>query len=216
MSRDLLLTVSIGQDDLSNHTIPRMQRYAAKYRVEFEVMTSSNRFERPAFAYWERLVELVDSEYDRILILDSDILIRNDAPNLFEIDFEDVAMKQSKYVAPNFLARVNDEIDCDFTVPDMYNTGVILITRDYLASISDNIRELSCTVEKTRYADQVYFCVVVKNTGVQPTPLSWRWNQHDQVPDFRARHAYFLHFRGRQKVLRVQSFLQNNQSAEWN
>ncbi|MDV6030423.1 MAG: hypothetical protein F9B45_10015 [Phycisphaera sp. RhM] len=215
MTRDLLLTVSIGEDDVAQHTIPRMRRYAEMHQTAFRVMTQSRTYRRPVFAYWEALIELCESDYDRIAILDSDILVRRGAPSLFEVPFSKIAMKPSGWVAPRFLQRIHDQIADDFTVQDMYNSGVILITRDYVRTITDSIQSLGTRVEESRFADQVYFCMMVKRTGVTPTPLSWRWNQHDQVPLFRAELAHFLHFRGPDKLPRVEQFLQENRNDQW-
>ncbi|WP_182870712.1 hypothetical protein [Stieleria mannarensis] len=215
MSRDLLLTVSIGEDEAATHTIERMRRYADAHGADFRVMDQCNTYRRPVFAYWEAILELCDSDYDRIAILDSDILVRRGAPSLFEVPFADIAMKPSGWVSPRFLRRIHEKIADDFVVADMYNSGVILASRDYLRRIADSIRSLGRDVEQTRFADQVYFCVMVKRTGVTPTPLSWRWNQHDQVPNFRAELAHFLHFRGPEKLPRVERFLQRNQNGQW-
>ncbi len=216
MSQDLLLTVSIGQDELAQHTIPRMQHYTQTHGLDFRVVSSSSMFRRPTFAYWEELLNLVDSDYRRIAVIDSDILIRRSSPNLFDVPFQDIAMKQSGLVAANFLQRIRNDIAEDFQVADMYNTGVVMLTQSYIRTIAGLLRDFCPRVEDTPYADQVYFCVIVKRSGVCPTKLSWRWNQHDQVPNFRAALAHFLHFRGPHKTSRVERFLQLNQDDEWN
>jgi lipopolysaccharide biosynthesis glycosyltransferase len=216
MTQDLLLTVSIGQDELARHTIPRMERYAQQHGVDFRVVSSSSMFQRATFAYWEELLNLVDSAYHRIIVLDSDILIRRGAPNLFDVPFNGIAMKPSGRVGADFLKRIRSEIAEDFQVADMYNTGVVMISQPFLKSIAQHLREYCPRVENTRYADQVYFCVIVKRSGVCPTHLPWRWNQHDQVPNFRASLAHFLHFFGPNKVERVERFLQLNiDDQEW-
>ena len=215
MRRNILLTVSIGDEPVARKTIPRMRRYAQAHDADIVIMRESRMFQRPTFAYWEGLLSLTTSHYDSILKLDSDILIRNDAPNIFTLPFSSVAMKPSGYIHPHHHRRIRDQIAKDFLVNHMFNAGVILMSRDYLAQIAPQLRELSRRVEVMDFADQVFFCLIAKRLGVTPTKLSWRWNQHDQVPDFRARLAHFLHFRGPDKVRRVNDFLSRNPGPYW-
>ena len=65
-------------------TIPRMVNYARRCGADFIVRSVRVRPEIPI--YWERLA-LADlfGLYERILILDLDVLVRADAPNLFDI-----------------------------------------------------------------------------------------------------------------------------------
>ncbi len=210
--KDLLLTVCIGQPELGELTVPRMQKYASKHGMDFHCLTESQMFKRLTFAYWEAFFQLVDSNYDRLAVLDSDILIHDEAPNILNVPFYNIALKPSGMISPDFHERIRQEIAADFLVEDMFNAGVIVITRAYLEKIAQPLREMSMYVESTRYADQVYLCLAVKRSGEKPTKLSWRWNQHDGVPDFRANAAHFLHFRGPRKEQRIRDYLVRNRN----
>jgi len=83
---NLVLTIAIGEGykKLSSITTPIIKSYAQKTGSEFKCITEQTI--ATTYPYWEKFIigDLLES-YDRILYFDSDIIIRKDCPNLFDL-----------------------------------------------------------------------------------------------------------------------------------
>lgn len=88
MKNNLVLTIATGglYDQVKKLTHPSIQKYANKIKADFLVIENST----TADPNWEKTqVHTLLNKYKRILLLDSDLIIRSDCPNLFEIVPED-------------------------------------------------------------------------------------------------------------------------------
>src|SRR5208283_1281765 len=80
--KKLISTILVGKyQQLTPLTRPLIERYAKKCRADFYCMTESK---NPDYPLFDKL-ELTKLDYDRMLIIDGDALVRNDCPNLFNI-----------------------------------------------------------------------------------------------------------------------------------
>lgn len=85
MGKNLVLTMAIGDfhKEMAALTVPFIGDYASKIGADFDCITSQKISKSTPF--WEKFAisDYLD-RYDRVLFLDSDILIRKDCPNLFD------------------------------------------------------------------------------------------------------------------------------------
>lgn len=81
---NLVLTIAIGAEyqALASLTHPTIKAYADKIGAEFAVIEKT----RLTSPHWEKC-EIADLlyEYDRIMYLDTDLIVRDDCPNLFDV-----------------------------------------------------------------------------------------------------------------------------------
>src|SRR3989344_7906914 len=82
--RTALFTICIGDfyTKLSKVTHPTIKNYAQKIGADFIVKTETS-FPLPHYAKFE-IAKLLET-YDRVLYLDTDILVSPDTPNIFDI-----------------------------------------------------------------------------------------------------------------------------------
>ncbi len=87
--RTLVATVTIGQkcEAMAEITHPSIRAYADKIGAEFLVIKNGTGYPHPS---WEKFqaYDLL-TEYDRILLIDTDVIVRQDCPDLFKLVPED-------------------------------------------------------------------------------------------------------------------------------
>jgi len=83
---NLVLTIATGAvyTEMSTYTHPTLQNYAHRIGAEFRCIDGKSI--STTSIHWEKfqIYNLFD-EYDRILYVDTDLIIRDDAPNIFDI-----------------------------------------------------------------------------------------------------------------------------------
>jgi len=82
-----VVTLCIGQkyENLANLTHPTLHKYADKIGADFKVI-SSRKFPQTSIVCYEKLqIRNLLDEYDRIIYLDTDIVVKDNCPNLFDI-----------------------------------------------------------------------------------------------------------------------------------
>jgi hypothetical protein len=86
MSRLALVTIAIGSRyaEIAAITHPSLAAYAARIGADFRVITDADGLPSPHFAKFRGLYDLL-AEYDRVIYADTDIIVRPDCPNLFEM-----------------------------------------------------------------------------------------------------------------------------------
>lgn len=113
---NLVLTICIGEhfQSIAAITHQSISNYAKKIEADFMVITD----QKHSSPVWDkfRIYDLLN-DYERILYLDTDILIKRDCPDLFKIVPKDMfgAFNEGKYF--------------DRKYPDYYNAGVMVIPR---------------------------------------------------------------------------------------
>jgi len=113
---NLVLTIAIGSlyQEMAGITHPSINRYATKIGAEFKVITEQNHIS----PHWEKFeIYNLLSTYERILYVDTDVLISGDCPDLFKI------------VPKNMIGAFNEGAYFDRKHPEYFNAGVMLIPR---------------------------------------------------------------------------------------
>lgn len=144
MSKNLVFTETSGFAfaQLAEISVPFMENYARKVGADFLCDSKEKKLKYPLFGKY-KVHDLLD-EYDRVLFLDVDILIRPDSPNLFEIVPENSyaafmeggwCSEEELRIRLNLLKKLADVYD--ISVPDLdmakeyFNAGVFLASKQH-------------------------------------------------------------------------------------
>lgn len=142
-SKHLVLTISIGEKfkQIADITHKSIKQYANKINAEFLCIDDNYKLNNSKLdlesPHWNKfqINNLLD-KYDRILYIDTDIIIRNDCPNLFDIIPEDkIGMfnegkYESRFQPLEQAVKAYDEQISDWD-GSYYNTGVIVISKQH-------------------------------------------------------------------------------------
>lgn len=182
-----------------------MQKYATKCGVDFKVITQ---FKHPhQHVCWGKL-ELFEQlpEYDRILYVDSDILIRPNSPNLFEIvpegqcalyneDHFGRPMRKMAMMsyrdAYNDILKKMDKPTIQFEYQNKYyNAGVFMVDKTCNFIITPE-KEL-----KIRWIEQTYFNLIIQSQKLPVYELPYGYNAMGSEKNSLEKNMHFLHFAG--------------------
>ena len=155
-----VVTLCIGEEfnELSKLTHPTLRSYSEKIDAEFIVLNKCE-----TSPHWEKfhLYNLL-STYDRILYLDTDLIIRDDCPNLFDIvpynqigAFNEARFTQREYSIIETARAYGIEYSKLNWNGKYYNTGVLVLSKCH--------RKLFIKPEKeySNYYEQGYLNLVI-------------------------------------------------------
>ena len=128
-----LLTISVGEkyQKMAEVTHPSLERYAERIGAQFVVIdeysSSTPHFEK--FQIYNML-----NKYNRIIYLDTDIIVREDCPNLFEVVPYDKlgVFNEGAFIdrtMPMVEVAKQYKISIDKWNRQYYNTGVMVLSR---------------------------------------------------------------------------------------
>lgn len=180
--RKALLTIVIGEriEKVWELTRPTFEAYADKVDADLIVMKQmSGGF--PS-AHWLKLAihEFLHKKYHRLLYMDADIIIRPDAPDLFEIIPEDALgiFNEGKWT-PRAIAIHECMVKFGRTLPkwdktSYYNTGVMVISRGqrHLFRPVDAIPNL-----KYNFGEQTFLNFRILAEEVKIKELNFKYNR---------------------------------------
>jgi lipopolysaccharide biosynthesis glycosyltransferase len=114
---NLIFTQSSGIEfnAFCEYTVPLMQAYADNVGADFRYEKSEERTEYPLFDKY-KMYDLLNTN-DRILFLDCDILVRSDAPNLFNL------VPEGHFAALNEGSQLDDLEKLRIRATQLYEAG---------------------------------------------------------------------------------------------
>ncbi len=198
--KNLVLTIAMGlyHTEMGAVTHPLLASYAKKIGADFKVITEQKISKTTP--HWEKfqIAELFDT-YDRILFFDTDIIVRGDCPNLFDV------------VPPERLGAFN-EAQCGGRTRDVidglaraygiepprwtgayYNTGVMVLSRIHQALFWKPEQEIFS------FYEQSYLNLVFLREQIVMMDLPYRFNRmacmNPLVPEHRL-DSYVVHYAG--------------------
>ena len=137
MSKNLILMIAVGDTykKIAEYTHPIIEQYAKRIGADFIVVKES----QCSTPHWEKFLAIYNylNKYERILYLDTDVIIRNDCPDLFKIV---PSNKLALFNEMPFTNQRNQSLyeackEYNITLPKWngkyYNTGVMLIPRHF-------------------------------------------------------------------------------------
>lgn len=237
----MIYQVAVGaQSKLYTHCIKSVSRYCSKHNISHVVQTDPKLKIRPDLNRTGRSKEAVErlgylpifekenafsylDNYDQIAIVDSDIFIRPDAPNIFEeltdeFAFGAVAERElpcaKKYkskIRKYSKAAFENLKDVDWKWGELgaefYNMGMMVINskqfKPYLKGQTPKQflerAEFKDFVDGVGYkkwsTDQMLLNWWVKKEKIPTLNMDWRWNGlYKGIDDKRLPEAYFVHF----------------------
>lgn len=163
--KKLVLTISIGHKylEIASITHNYIKRYADKIGAEFMAITD----QKHSSPHWEkfRIYDLFNS-YDRILYIDTDVLISHDCPDLFK-------------VCPRYaMGAFNEGLYFERKRKDYYNTGVMVIPSEY-KEIFKNPEHENGNINT--FFEQDFLNDRIHHSGLAVFNLSHKFNKMDFI-----------------------------------
>jgi lipopolysaccharide biosynthesis glycosyltransferase len=203
----LVLTISIGDyyNKVSALTLPSIKKYAEKISADF---ININEFNSEYITQkWNKfhIHELLNS-YKRIIYFDIDLIIRDDAPNLFEIVPENkLGMFNEGRYAPRyeFLEQAASYYGEQLKPWNgkFYNSGVMVISR-----IHKHMFKLPIGHDFVE-TDQPYLNLRILNDKIEMYDLDYKFNRMDLVDKFcgiSRLDSYVVHYAGAPKDIQME------------
>ena len=137
----LLVTTRSGDEItlMTKYTHPVIKKYADKCGADFSILQENSECSIREGKYHFKILELYNllDEYDRILCIDSDVLIKNDCPNLFDIVpyecigsvYEDVGSRRED--RHNRMSSIQEKFGNIEWQEGYINTGVFLVSKPH-------------------------------------------------------------------------------------
>lgn len=189
-----IVTITTGAkyNALAEVTHPTILTYALKIGAEFIVWRDTSKHQIPAYQKLE--IGGLLEKYDRVAYIDTDIIIRPDAPNIFDIVpethvgmFEEGAFMDRRGAMK---ALVND-VEW-VTRGTYYNAGVVVVSKIHRDIF------VQPTIEVDNFMDQTYLNYMLYKSGHPVFNLPYRFNRMiwlDRSGENRL-DSYFLHYAG--------------------
>jgi len=191
-----IISVATGQNatDLSSITFPRFERYADFVGADF-IAIRDNRSPRYPLANKFR-VGAVTANYRRTIFLDSDVWLRSDVGNLFELFapghiwmHPDLERFPGEKWAIGQSAKMGAEQSIEPNPSRVYNTGVVIFDQEHRDIWSPPPKPMSTG----HVSEQFWIEHQALNIGV--ADLHWQYNCQWYWPNFRELepHAKVIH-----------------------
>jgi len=171
---------SIDRIDYSQYTLPILKKYAKKWEAEFmNLYTSYGRVPYHHMRFHELL-----NEYDRIVYIDSDVIINKICPNIFEtvpydtvgLVFEDKGSRLKNRRAQ--IAHIKNIFGGNENwISGYFNAGMFIISRPHreiFTKINGKLWGIDFKVREG--ADQAHFSYQLAKQGHKYIDLGYRWN----------------------------------------
>lgn len=195
-------------------TRPAIQEYCAVHRLDYVEVSQLYRQEHPCGNKYA--LNQVAMYYDRVTLVDADVAIMADSPNIFdEVPtrwglFNELA--RIREVEPNWMATVWDELADATGIPRIpvtvgYNCGVMVAP-------SDPGKQYFPPEQPVPFdwcVEQNWLTRQLIDQKQEVTSLDWRWNCGYPWRDWpdRIKDAYFIHLNGCHPLPRRLQLLQN-------
>lgn len=193
-----VLTIAAGEfhQKMAEISHPLIRSYAHRVGADFIVWDDDRGHSTPHYRKLD-IYSLLD-EYDRVLYVDTDILIREDAPDLFKIvpensfaafdegRFDERAINMQEYLGKRGVSP-------SAWNGKYYNTGVLLASKCHKPVFFPPI------VESQNYYEQTHLNFMLHVTKTKIYELNYKFNRLSILDKFTGeeRHdSYFLHYAG--------------------
>lgn len=185
----------------SEITFPLIQKYAQKCNADFHaIYNSSGNHEYIGYEKWEYLKFL--NQYDRILHIDSDMIVRSNTPNLFEVVLPgyfgavDEGRYQSETLENPFVDRFQD---VGLLGPKIrkyhdfyFNVGMYIFSKTHEKAFETPIKDNPCF-----FKEQSHLNAKLQEMGMNYI-LPWNYNYMSLMENegLNKDDAYIIHYAG--------------------
>lgn len=198
MNKNLVLTICTGEkyQKLAELTHPTLKSYAEKINADFLVIDKSNK----TSSHWEKF-QIYDllTKYERILFIDTDIIVRADSPNLFDIVPKDSLgmFDEAPFTPERQYSLMEACKDYNIKLPQWngkyYNTGVMVISRIHREVFNHPGKEIF------NFYEQGYLNAIIHKLEIKTFILPYQFNRMtclDSITGEERFASYFIHYAG--------------------
>lgn len=197
-----VVTIAIGDtyQSLAKMTHASIKAYAEKIGAEFIVIDRQRVSVTSAHYEKFQIADLLN-KYERIIYIDTDVIVRDDCPNLFEIvpenrlgAFDEGAIMERRQALLQCAADYNEPLKNEKTWDGRYyNTGVMVISRMH--------KDLFKRPEKEiwNYYEQSYLNLQILNREIRMFNLDYKFNRMHALDKKTGEHrlvSYIVHYAG--------------------
>lgn len=214
MARKLIFTQSSGfvYSQYTEYTVPLMKRYAEKIGADLLHDHLDKKPKYPLFGKF-KVGDLL-GEWDRVLFLDCDILVRPDSPDIFGIVPEGrfAALNEGSWCGSGDIEPRRDLLDkaatafgistTDFDMTTGYFNGGVFMADRVHKDLFDMPSDNKFMEEVTAEQNVINLRLAQKGHKTYSLPLCfnampWRWSTH-YIDD-----NYFIHYAGMKPAMRM-------------
>lgn len=197
---NLVLTISVGDayQKMAEITHPSIKKYAEKIGADF--LNLSEKKIAQTTPHWEKF-QIFDllSKYNRILYLDTDLIVREDCPNLFdEVDESKLGMfneapftDRSKELLIDVCRQYNVKLDS--WNGKYFNSGVMVISKRHKNLFRKPQKEVF------NFYEQSYLNMMIAKQDIYMHELDYKFNRMtcmDRVTGEERHGSYIIHYAG--------------------
>lgn len=195
---NLVLTIAVGEkyQRMAEYTHPTLKQYAKRIGADFLSIDRSN----SSTPHWEKFkIFHLLNKYKRILYLDTDVIMRDDCPNLFEIVSEEKLgiFNEAPFTDGRRMSMYKACKAHDTTLPawngKYYNTGVMVISRVHKYLFKKPEKEIF------NFYEQGFLNLIIAQHEVPMHDLKYWFNRMTCMDALTGeeRHAsYIIHYAG--------------------
>ncbi len=200
--KNLVFTISIGEhyNKLAKFTHKSIEMYAKKIGADFLNITENN--DNFIVQKWQKFqIFNLLNQYNRIIYVDTDLIIREDCPNLFDIVPEDkIGMfNEGKYAQRlRYIQEASEFYDKELLNWNgkFYNSGVMVISRYH-----KQLFKLPPSTDEIK-TDQAYINLMIHVDKYDIFDLDYRFNRMDLLDKYigiSRLDSYIVHYAGAPK-----------------
>jgi len=198
-----ILTIVCGDkfEAIFKKTEPYFVAYAEKCDADLIILNDASQVPT---AHWLKFTcyNLLKKEYDRIAFIDADILIRDDAPSLFDVVPEDEfgIFDEGQFTPRNICIRevmkVYNVEGFKYDGTTYYNTGVFVASRRHrhIFKIVEEIKPL-----RNSFGEQTFLNMKIMLSGEKVFRLHYNYNRMsimDRATGMTRLNSYLIHYAG--------------------
>jgi lipopolysaccharide biosynthesis glycosyltransferase len=198
-----VVTLTIGPDyeALAALTHPTLMRYASHIGADFHVIGQREYEDVVPIGYEKLRVRRYLDEYDRVLFLDTDLIVRADTPNLFEVVPQGHfgAFDEGAWMPERQCELRAGSVKFDLAIEGMetryFNTGVMVLDKTHTPLFAHP------PIFVDMYYEQTYLNLMLSRSGVPVIRLGFEFNHMSHIDrDHRVKShrsdSFILHYAG--------------------
>ena len=196
-----VVTITIGEfyEKVASFTHSSLEHYARRIGADFIVWREFAPHVHPAYKKLDIRLLLTEDGYERVLFVDTDILIRDDAPNLFSV--VPVAAFGAFNEFPFMTERADSmrefagdgQADKWIASGKYFNTGVFHCSQEHVPLFAQPETEIVNMFEQTHLNYRLF---ELQTPTFELDPRFNRMNWMDRVTGKSRHDAWFLHYAG--------------------
>ena len=194
-----VVTITVGNfySKMAEVTHPTIKKYAEKIGAEFVVLDAQGDHALPHYLKLE--LNSLLKKYERVLYIDTDILVRDDAPNIFdEVPVNEIGIFEEGQFIERATAMTQyltqHGVDPNIWNKKYYNTGVMVLSSEHA-----NIFLPPTRSEDDHFKEQSYLNLLFCLFKAKVHNLHYKWNRMyalDQITGEERYDSYFMHYAG--------------------